>query len=104
MPTSPLLRHTAVCAFLAVAVAAFAIAVHADEVNGRDLQSAVEHGFVRSSARDIPVSAKVDIVVVGPKKIAWAQGHEAALGQFKAKGFFGFTFYSGRLANRMRDS
>ena len=78
MLSSLLFKHPTVSALLGVAVAAFAIAVQGGQANGRDLQAPAAHRFVRSSARDIPVSAKVDIAVIGGSEGGIAAAWRAA--------------------------
>ena len=72
------LSQRAASAVLSVAVVAFAIAVGARQADGRDFRAAGPERFVRSSARDIPISAKVDIVVVGGSEGGIAAAWRAA--------------------------
>ena len=72
------LQYPTVTFVLRVSILALTIAVHARHANGQDLQPTAPQRFVRSSARDIPVSAKVDIVVVGGSEGGIAAAWRAA--------------------------
>ena len=78
MQIRTILIYPTVTAVLSVAVVAFTIAVYARQANGRDFQAAALDRYVRSSARDIPISAKVDIVVVGGSEGGIAAAWKAA--------------------------
>jgi NADPH-dependent 2,4-dienoyl-CoA reductase/sulfur reductase-like enzyme len=78
MKAPPILRYPTVAAVLGIAIVTSTTAVHARRAGGRDLQAASPARCVLSSARDIPISAKVDIVVVGGSEAGIAAAWRAA--------------------------
>ena len=78
MPISPFFKHATLSAVLGIAVVTSLVAIHARQVNAQGPHLVAPVDCVLSSARYIPISAKVDIVVVGGSEAGIAAAWKAA--------------------------
>jgi len=78
MQISPSSRCPEVAFVLRFVIVALAIAVHASQANPQGPRLVAPVDCVFSSARDIPISAKVDIVIVGGSEGGIAAAWQAA--------------------------